>query len=195
MKSMSEQKFVWDEAKAQANVRKHGITFKLASTIFHDRLIAIVHDHRHDGPDDRWIAVGVAEGGALVIVACAFDEVNGDPHVRIISARKATSRERREYEGGNYTIREPEMTTAYNGKPEVEAEDDLDMAPEYDFSNAIRGKFANVRFPVFIDNSILGYFHERSIVTGVPGDELIREVLRRHVAAAGYMPPVFSERR
>ncbi len=69
------------------------------------------------------------------------------------------------------------------------------MEPEYDFSNAVRGKFANARFPVFVHNSILGYFHERSIATGIPGDELINQVLRRYVEATGYVLPAWGEPR
>ncbi len=195
MESRFEQEFGWDDAKACTNERKHGVSFRLATTVFHDRLAAIVHDHRNHWPEDRWRVIGMAEGGVLVVVVCTFDDSSGDDRVRIISARKATLRERREYESGEYTIREPEMTTEYDQRLSVETEDDPDMAPEYDFSNAVRGKFANVRFPIFIDNSILGYFHERSIVTGISGADLINEVLRRHVEATGYLPPVFPERR
>jgi hypothetical protein len=74
-------------------------------------------------------------------------------------------------------------------------EDDPDMRVEYDFSNGIRGRFANSSFPVFIENRTLGYFHGRAIATGKSSEELINEVLRQHVAATGYVPPVFAERR
>ncbi len=74
-------------------------------------------------------------------------------------------------------------------------DNDPDMRVEYDFSNAVRGKFANVRFPVFIDNRTLGYFHGRAISTGISIEELVNEALRRHVEATGYVAPVFAERR
>ena len=74
-------------------------------------------------------------------------------------------------------------------------DDDPDMDAEYDFSKGVRGKFAHWRLPVYVENSILGYFHQRAIEMGIPGDTLINEVLRQHVAAAGYVPPVFKERR
>ncbi len=87
------------------------------------------------------------------------------------------------------------MTEEYNAKPEVESEDDPDMEPEYDFSNGIRGFFANAQFPILIHNSILGYFHGQAVATGKSSEELINDVLRKHVAEMGYVPPVFAERR
>jgi hypothetical protein len=149
------------------------------------------HDGRHHGPDDRWHVIGVVERGAVIVVVCAIDEVNGEERVRIISARKATPRERREYETGEYVIREPTAAEEYNVTRNIEPEDDPDMEAEYDFSNGVRGKFAHVRLPVYVDNSILGYFHQRAIASGIPGDDLINEVLRQHVAATGYVPPPF----
>ena len=188
------EKFFWDTAKAQANERKHGVTFELATTVFRDRLAVFTHDVRYDGPEDRWLVVGIVECGAILMVACAVDEGNGHDHVRIISARKATLRERREYETGEYTIREPTMTQEYQVETEIGSGDDPDMEAEYDFSNGIRGMFANARFPILIHNSILGYFHARAIATGRSSEELINEVLRQHIAAMGYIPPVFAER-
>lgn len=194
MKPFSEYEFVWDEAKAQSNERKHGITFKLAAAVFRDKLAGVRHDVSHDGFEDRWVVVGTVAGEMLVVVICTFAEMRDNDRVRIISARRATLRERREYESGEFTIREPVMTDQYpEHSPAVD--DDPDMEAEYDFSNAVRGKFAHWRLPVYIENSILGYFHDRSIATGIPGDTLINEVLRQHVAAAGYVPPVFKEGR
>lgn len=103
-------------------------------------------------------------------------------------------RERRDYESGEYTVREPVAVEEYNVNQKVDSGDDPDMKAEYDFSKGIRGMFANARLPVFIENSILGYFHQRAIASGIPGDELINEVLRQHVAAAGYVVPVFPKR-
>jgi uncharacterized protein len=194
MKSAPQQ-FSWDGAKAQANERKHGVTFQLARTVFRDRLAVMCHDGRYDESfEDRWHVVGVADGGILIVVVCAICETNGDEHVRIISARRATVRERRDYESGEYTVREPVAVEEYNVNQKVDSGDDPDMKAEYDFSKGIRGMFANARLPVFIENSILGYFHQRAIASGIPGDELINEVLRQHVAATGYVAPVFPKR-
>jgi hypothetical protein len=125
---------------------------------------------------------------------CVWDtdkarEGESDERVRIISARKATFRERREYESGEYTIREPDMTDEYSEHEKAEGEFEID------FSKGIRGKFAHCRFPIPIDNSTLGYFHCRAVATGISGEELINEVLRQHVAATGYVAPVFAERK
>jgi uncharacterized DUF497 family protein len=194
MKSAPQQ-FSWDGTKAQTNVRKHGVTFQLARTVFRDRLAVMCHDGRYDESlEDRWHVVGMADGGILVVVVCAICESNGDEHVRIISARRATVRERRVYEIGEYTVREPEPVAEYNMSQKADSEDDPDMKAEYDFSKGVRGMFANARLPVFVENSILGYFHQRAIAIGIPGDELINQVLREHVAAAGYVPPVFHDR-
>ncbi len=86
------------------------------------------------------------------------------------------------------------MTEGNYVRSEVDSGDDPDMEPEYDFSNGVRGMFANAQFPILIHNSILGYFHGRAVATGRSSEELINEVLRQHVAAMGYVPPVFAQR-
>ena len=185
----------WDENKAFSNERKHGIAFKLAATVFDDPLAVISHDVDHGGPEDRWITVGMTENDVLVVVVYTVADREDGSHVRIISARKATLRERREYESGEYAIREPEMIAEYNVSKGSESEDDPDMKAEYDFSKGVRGKFANARFPIFIDNWTLGYFHGRARITGITMEELINEALRHHVAATGYVAPVFSAKQ
>src|SRR5690242_14993890 len=107
MGMVSTDQCVWDEGKALSNERKHGVSFKLAATVFHDPLLEIFHNASHEGSEDRWSVVGMAENGVIVMVVCTFWEGESDERVRIISARKATFRERREYESGEYTIREP----------------------------------------------------------------------------------------
>jgi uncharacterized DUF497 family protein len=189
------QQFFWDGVKARENERKHGIAFEFATSVFVDPLALITHDSRYDGPEDRWLVVGMLESGVIAVVVCEFFEEYGQDRVRIISARKATLRERREYETGDYAIREPAMTEEYHTKLEAASQDDPDMKPEYDFSKGIRGKFANSRFPIYIENRTLGYFHGQAIATGKSSEELINEVLRQHVAATGYVPPMFAERR
>jgi len=193
MRSLSKRQFVWDEGKAQVNERKHGLTFELASTALADKLAGIKLDTGHDEAEDRWVVVGMAEGWRLVVVICTVEDADTGDRVRIISARDATLRERREYESGEYRIQEPVMTNYAGDGPFME--NDPDMRVEYDFSKAVRGKFANCRFQVFIDNSTLWYFHDRSLATGTPAEELINDVLRQHVAATGYVAPVFSESR
>lgn len=188
-----EQKFVWDEEKALTNARKHGITFGLAATVFRDPLRVIFHDFDHADFEDRSVVVGLTRSGILVLVICAIDERKDYDHVRIISARKATLRERREYESGEYAIREPAMTEEDNAKttPEVKVDDDSDdgMKAEYDLSKGIRGAFKHWRLPIHIDNEVLGYFHTREIKLGIDTTDAINEILRVHVG----LPPKPAE--
>ncbi len=90
-------RFEWDEDKAASNLRKHGITFDEASTVFADPLTAIFHDEEHSYDEIREIAIGHTILQRLVLVS--FTE-RGEDLIRIISARKATKRERKDYEEG-----------------------------------------------------------------------------------------------
>ena len=113
-------------------------------------------------------------------------------YVRLISARRATLRERREYESGEYSVRESGMTDGYNvipmiGTEAVKVVDDYDdgMKAEYDFSNGVRGALRDCRLPMPIDNEVLWHFHARARVTGIDSTEAINEILRAHVG----LPP------
>lgn len=86
--------FEWDEAKAAANERKHGVTFPEAATAFADPLAAIFPDPDHSDGEEREILVGYDERGRLLIVS--FTE--RPPNLRIISARVASPAERRNHE-------------------------------------------------------------------------------------------------
>ena len=86
--------FEWDANKAAANLRKHGVAFEEGMTAFRDALAAIHSDPDHSGSESRAILVGHSEQGRLLLVS--FTERSGK--IRIISARKATWRERRAYE-------------------------------------------------------------------------------------------------
>ena len=87
-------KFEWDSRKAAANNRKHGVDFADAIAVFADPLAKIHADPDHSEAEAREIIVGHASSGVLLLVS--FQE-RGDS-VRIISARRATNRERHEYE-------------------------------------------------------------------------------------------------
>lgn len=86
--------FEWDVRKAEANRKKHGVSFEEAATVFADPLAAIFADHEHSMEEDREIIIGHSESGQLLLVS--FTERK--EKIRIISARPATRRERREYE-------------------------------------------------------------------------------------------------
>ncbi len=83
----------WDPRKAKANIEKHGVDFADAVTALYDDLaLTVQDDHPHE---DRFITVGQDAAGHLLVVAYTWrNEV-----ARIISARRATRRERRQYEG------------------------------------------------------------------------------------------------
>jgi uncharacterized DUF497 family protein len=184
-------RFLWDGAKALANERKHGITFMFAAQALQDRLADFRYDRDHGSSEDRWVVMGMTNG-ILLVVVYAIDEEDDGSYVRLISARRATLRERREYESGEYSVREPAVTDEYNVRPMVEIEatkidDDYDdgMKAEYDFSDGVRGVFRDCRLPLPIDNEVLGYFHTRSIKFGIDTTEAINEILRAHVG----LPP------
>ena len=93
--------FEWDEAKADANARKHGVTFELASTLFHDPRLLTVADLQHGDTEERWFSVGCASTGVLLSVVYLWSDA--DPaatNVRLISARKSTQAEVRQYQEG-----------------------------------------------------------------------------------------------
>jgi uncharacterized protein len=86
--------FEWDEAKAAANVFKHGISFELASTIFADPGLLTVADLEHSEIEERWFSIGVASDGRILSIVYLWSEP--EPRVtkiRLISARRATPTE------------------------------------------------------------------------------------------------------
>jgi uncharacterized DUF497 family protein len=86
-------RFEWDKTKNDANIRKHGFDFADGEDMF--RGILLVHeDLRKDYGEKRWIGIGAIQGRTTVVV---FTE-RGPETIRIISLRKATTRERKEYE-------------------------------------------------------------------------------------------------
>jgi uncharacterized DUF497 family protein len=87
--------FSWDPNKARSNLRKHGVPFREAATVLQDPLSLTVADPLSD-KEARFVIVGRSTVGRLLVVVHA---VRGDS-IRIISARPATRRERRDYEEG-----------------------------------------------------------------------------------------------
>lgn len=87
--------FEWDPKKERANVRKHGVTFDEALTVFFDPLAAIHDDPDHSTGEYREIIIGQSAGSRLLLVS--FTERSEDV-VRIVNARPAEPDERRDYE-------------------------------------------------------------------------------------------------
>jgi uncharacterized DUF497 family protein len=86
--------FEWDPDKAERNRRKHKVPFEEAVTVFYDPLSATFHDVDHSVREHRLITVGFSSLGRLLVVS--YTERGGV--VRIISARRATPRERKRHE-------------------------------------------------------------------------------------------------
>jgi uncharacterized protein len=85
--------FEWDEAKAESNRRKHGVSFDLASEVFYDPYALAEQDRVEDG-EVRWQTIGMVEGVVVLLVGHTVQEGESDETVRIITARKATRKER-----------------------------------------------------------------------------------------------------
>lgn len=86
--------FEWDPAKARANLRKHGVAFSEASTVFGSPLGITVYDPDHSEVEDRYLTVGVSRAGRTLMVA----HTHRGERIRIISARELTRAERQAYE-------------------------------------------------------------------------------------------------
>ena len=89
-------RFDWDLQKEEDNRAKHGVSFEEASTVFGDPLAATIPDPDHSQTELRFVTVGLSSTGRLVVVSHTEEE---DDLFRIISAREATSHERKAYEG------------------------------------------------------------------------------------------------
>jgi uncharacterized DUF497 family protein len=86
--------FEWNTHKAAANISKHGISFDEASTAFADVFSVTIADPVHSEEEDRYILLGLTHRNRIIVVV---HSERGE-RIRIISARKATSKERRLYE-------------------------------------------------------------------------------------------------
>ena len=92
---MNEITFSWDDRKARENLRKHGVSFEEATTAFADEMARLKHDPDHSHHEDRFILLGFSAKLRMLVVvhACRQDETE----IRILSGRKATRHERKQY--------------------------------------------------------------------------------------------------
>src|ERR1700722_4593806 len=86
--------FEWDDAKFDSNLSKHGVSFFEAATVFNDDHGLLQHDVAHSAGEDRFLLIGISMERRILTVV----HVERGEHLRIISARAATFRERRHYE-------------------------------------------------------------------------------------------------
>lgn len=145
--------FRWSATKASENRKKHGVSFEDAATVLGDPLSMTVTDPDHSSPgDERFVTIGQSRKGAIfVVVHSEQDEL-----IRIISARRASPREKK--------------STMKKRKP---SKQNSSMRAEYDFSRGVRGKYAK-RYAegnnlILIDPDLLGVF---------PDSESVNEALR-----------------
>ncbi len=90
-------KFEWDSRKARQNLRKHGIDFDEATTVFADILSVTIPDPDHSEDDERWVTMGLSNRHRLLVVVHTEEEET----IRIISVRAADRLERRKHEEGD----------------------------------------------------------------------------------------------
>jgi uncharacterized protein len=87
-------KFEWDAAKARLNLTKHSVSFEEASTVFGDRSAITIPDPVHSLAEERFVTIGVSDQGKILVVVAT----ERDDSLRLISARSASRRERKQYE-------------------------------------------------------------------------------------------------
>lgn len=102
---MSDTRFTWDEAKNLSNQKKHdGIGFEVAAHVFNDPLRLMLQD-RIEAGEERWQTLGIVHGVTVLLVAHTITETTEGRTpveiIRIISARRATRKERKRYEQEN----------------------------------------------------------------------------------------------
>ena len=88
-------KFIWDDNKAESNVKKHGITFNEGTTVFDDDSARVIFDPDHSVNEDRFIILGISCSMRVLVVCHCYRE--NETQIRIISARKADKQEQKQY--------------------------------------------------------------------------------------------------
>ena len=87
--------FEWDDNKEQINIKKHGMDFETASRVFDDENRIEIYDDLHSDYEDRYITIGMID--EITCIAMVVYTERGTDVIRIISARRATPKERRKY--------------------------------------------------------------------------------------------------
>ena len=97
----ADYEFEWDDVKAESNLAKHGVDFMDAMSVLLDPLAMTRFDDEHSDDGERWVSVGRAGNGQLLLVIHTFSATGSNlALVRLISARPVTQREREQYEQG-----------------------------------------------------------------------------------------------
>jgi|GEM_PF-42393 len=169
--------FEWDPAKESANVRKHGIQFLSAQSAFHDPLAISRQDDETVSVEERWVTIGQTAELTLVVLVHTYEPLEEERvRIRIISARRATAHERRNYEINPYRVQEPR---APYRAPEIAMKD------EYDFSNAERGRFyredAVHILPVHLEKEVVERLSALARTNGGDASALANSILKRGI--------------
>ena len=90
-------KFEWDPLKEQANIEKHKVSFAAAGQVFADPWQLNLFDENHSDNEERWVIIGMTPNSSVLLVVHTYRLMGAESVVRIISARKATKRERETY--------------------------------------------------------------------------------------------------
>ena len=96
---MDDLKFEWDSDKSISNIKKHGVSFDEAKTVFTDEYARLIGDPDHSQDEDRFLLLGTSIESNLLVVCHCIREAES---IRIISARKAGKQERKVYEDYRY---------------------------------------------------------------------------------------------
>ena len=143
-------KFEWNPRKARSNVRKHGIDFDGATTVFADLLSITIPDPDHSKNEERWVIMGLSNRQRLLVVVHTEEAET----IRIISVRRA------EAYGG--------QTALSGGNMKKGTRKDNEMRKRYDFTGGVRGKYAH-RYAegtnvVVLDPDVAQFFPNRQTV-------------------------------
>jgi uncharacterized DUF497 family protein len=132
----------WDPAKAESNLEKHGVSFEDASNALNDTFAIQRLDHCHSREEDRFLVIGESVPGKILTVAFAIYE----DHARIISARRATPAEQRQYMKREDVLRDTPM--------------DDEMLPDYGHLDGwTRSEFRfTLPAPIRLDEDVEPYF-------------------------------------
>lgn len=154
-------KVTWDPAKAEENLRKHGVAFEDASGVFDDPLVASMHDLDHSEGELHQLSIGESNTRRIVVVWYVLR--NEVPH--LIGARKASSAEKKRFMRGDEIRDEPALD---------------EMKDEYDFTDAVQGpkSWLNLRRRIWLDADVAKAFRSEEIV-----NDTLRALMRERGAS------------
>ncbi|MCL2189245.1 MAG: BrnT family toxin [Defluviitaleaceae bacterium] len=98
--ALMERTFNWNKEKNLSNIRKHGISFKEAATVFLDTNATLILDDEHSDGEDRYIVIGMSKKLKMLMVCHCYRDEDGGEVIRLISARQATNQEQKLYGDG-----------------------------------------------------------------------------------------------